>query len=391
MSLETKRDLLARFRGPYEEAGKPEKGRILDNLCEATGWNRKYAMSALRQLPLKKRKVVRKRKRRYGLVEEAALHQAWKLSGYLASKRLAPFMEEFLTILERHGELTLAESTKKKLSVISAATIDRLLKRHRNSHPRPLCSTKPGGLLKKQIALRMGNEWSEDVPGYCEIDTVAHSGGAGDGDFFYTLSLTDVCTGWFEGAALRNKSRKETVDRLKSIQKRLPFKILGLDSDNGSEFINYHLKNFCEEQEIQFTRCRPYHKNDQCRVEQKNSSVVRRHLGYGRFDTEEHFKLLSKGHALIRFLVNYFEPSLKKMPRDKEGNRPPTTAKTPYKRLVEAEILTEAQYQDLQETYLLLNPVALRNDLHEVTIQLLMMESSVRFLNEATEDLRSGF
>jgi len=242
VSLETKRDLLARFRGPYEEAGKPEKGRILDNLCEATGWNRKYAMSALRQLPLKKRKVVRKRKRRYGLVEEAALHQAWKLSGYLASKRLAPFMEEFLTILERHGELTLAESTKKKLSVISAATIDRLLKRHRNSHPRPLCSTKPGGLLKKQIALRMGNEWSEDVPGYCEIDTVAHSGGAGDGDFFYTLSLTDVCTGWFEGAALRNKSRKETVDRLKSIQKRLPFKILGLDSDNGSEFINYHLK-----------------------------------------------------------------------------------------------------------------------------------------------------
>lgn len=391
MSLETKRDLLARFRGPYQAAGKLEKGRILDNLCEATGWNRKYAMSALRQLPFEKKKVARKRKRHYGFVEEAALCKVWKLSGYLASKRLAPFMEEFLSILERHEELKLGDSTKKKLSVISAATIDRLLKRHRNSHPRPLCSTRPGGLLKKQIALRMGNEWSEDVPGYCEIDTVAHAGGSGEGEFFFTLSLTDVCTGWFEGAALRNKGRKETVDRLKSIQARLPFKILGIDSDNGSEFINYHLKEFCEEHKIQFTRCRPYHKNDQCRVEQKNSSVVRRHLGYGRFDTDEQFKLLSRAHSLIRFLINFFEPSLKKMPKDKDGNRAPTTAKTPYKRLVEANILTEAQYRDLSETYSLLNPVALRNDLHEVTIKLLELESTVSFLNEATHDFRSGF
>jgi len=391
MSLETKRSLLARFREPYQKAAKAEKGRILDNLCEATGWNRKYAMCAMRELSLERRKILRKRKRRYGLAEETALFGVWKLSGYLASKRLAPFMEEFLTTLDRHKELSLSESTRKKLIQMSPATIDRLLKRQRASHPRPICSTKPGGLLKKQIAVRMGNGWTEDVPGYFEIDTVAHAGGSGSGEFFFTLSMTDVCTGWFEGAALRNKSQKETVDRLRSIQGRLPFQILGLDSDNGSEFINYHLKEFCETQKIQFTRCRPYHKNDQCRVEQKNSSVVRRHLGYGRFDTEEHFKLLSKAHSLIRFLINYFEPSLKKMPKDKEGNRPPANAKTPYKRLVEAKTLTNEEYEDLLETYLLLNPVSLRNELHQVTIKLLELDSMVRNLDEATEEFRSGF
>jgi hypothetical protein len=365
--------LVSRWRAEYARANKKVKGEILDLLGKETGWNRKHAMAALKAMPEAKPPQKRKRKVRYGPSEEAALVKVWTLSDYLASKRLAPYLEEFLEALERHGELALPEPTRSKLAKMSAATIDRLLARHRYVRPRPISLTRPGYLLKKQIQVRTGT-WNEDRPGYCEVDTVAHCGPSFEGEFFWTLSLTDVATGWTECVPLRSRSQQEALTGLKGIRTRLPFPLLGLDSDNGSEFINWHLMRFCQEEGVQLTRCRPYHKNDQCRIEQKNSSVVRKHTGYGRYDTDRQFGLLCRIHGILRLLVNFFEPSVK----GKEK------AMTPYRRLVASKALSEPSAREWEETYIGLNPIALRRELLKAKMELFELESLVSFLNEAT-------
>ncbi|MDR3570987.1 MAG: transposase family protein [Candidatus Pacebacteria bacterium] len=310
----------------------------------------------------------------YGPNEEAALVKVWKLSGFLASKRLAPFLPEFLDTLQRHNELTLPKLVDERLRKISASSIDRLLRRHRSSHPRSPSFTKQGP-LKRQVALRRGTDWDDAKPGYCEVDTVAHSGGDMSGDFYWTLSVTDVCTGWYEGAALRSKSQSETLRHIQSIRARLPFELLGIDSDNGGEFMNYHLLKFCQDEKIVFTRCRPYVKNDQCRVEQKNNSIVRRNTGYGRYDRAEQFKLLTEIHGILRLLVNYFEPSLK----GKEK------AATPYRRLLQTKTLTEPKLQELEDIYKILNPVKLREQLNRAKLKLYELNSLVEFVEQQQE------
>lgn len=373
MSIGTRRELAARWRAEYAKSGKARKGEILGLLCQQTGWNRKHAMAALKGLPEHSPKQGRKRRAKYGPNEEAALVKVWILSDALASKRLAPFMQEFLEALERHGELRLPEPVRSKLVQMSASTMDRLLKRHRASYGRGISSTRPGNLLKRQIAVHVG-AWNEDRPGFFEVDTVAHCGGSLEGEHCWTLSMTDMATGWFESAALKNRSQTQTLLGIKSIRTRLPFPLLGLDVDNGSEFVNWHLKDYCDAENIGLTRCRPYHKNDQCRIEQKNSSVVRKHTGYGRYDQERQLSLLRKIHGLLRLTVNFFEPS----------SRGKDKAKTPYRRLAESGILGPEQEAQLEKTYLQLNPVALRRELREAKMELFEIESLVSFLNEAT-------
>lgn len=377
MSLQTRRELVDRWRVEYASAGKRRKGEILDLLVTETGWNRKHAMEALRSLPASKPAQKRKRKRLYGPNEEAALVKVWRLSDFLSSKRLAPFMEEFLLALERHQELQLPEPTRSRLIRMSPGTMDRLLKRHRGAHAHSPSFTRSGTLLKKEVAVRMGNGWDDERPGYCEIDSVAHSGGVMQGEFFWTLSVTDVATGWYEGAPLRTKGQAETLRQIRSIRSRLPFPLLGLDSDNGSEFLNWHLASYCKDEKIQFTRCRPYHKNDQCRVEQKNCAIVRKHTGYHRYDNDRQFKLLLEIHGIhgiLRLLVNFYEPSLKAKEK----------AKTPYRRLIESGILAEPEMDKLRAIYETINPVALRRELLRAKTELYKLESMVGFLNEAT-------
>ncbi|BBO24792.1 DDE-type integrase/transposase/recombinase [Candidatus Nitrosymbiomonas proteolyticus] len=374
VSMKAKRELVARFRKDYEGSGRSEKGRILDSLCQTTGWARKYAMHALKALDVAPPRQRRRRARVYGPSEEAALVKVWKLSGFLASKRLAPFLDEFLSALERHGELSLPEPTRSKLAAISASTIDRLLRRHRNAHPPALSLTRPGSLLKREVAVRTGTDWNDARPGFCEIDTVGHCGGKLDDAHFWTLGITDVSTGWSEFAPLKSKGREETLMKLKSLRARLPFDLLGLDFDNGSEFLNYHLVRFCQSEGILLTRCRPYHKNDQCRIEQKNGALVRKHAGYGRYDTDKQFALLNRLYGVLRLLVNFFEPSLK----GKEK------AATPYRRLLASGILSKDKADELESIYLALNPVKLREELLKVKMELHELESLVSFLDEAT-------
>jgi len=372
--MSTKWDLLARYHAEYRASDRKEKGRILDSLCQATGWNRKYAVGRLCGPLRPRQKVRRRRKRIYGPNEEAALVKVWRLSEFLTGKRLAPFMGEFLEALERHNELRLPEPTRSKLLRMSAATINRLLGRYRHLKGRGICSTRPGGLLKSQVAVRLANGWDDKRPGFGEIDCVAHCGERYEGEFFHTVGYTDIATGWSEFRPLRAKGQKETTTALKSIRQSLPFKILGLDSDNGSEFLNWHLYNFCVDEEIQLTRCRPYHKNDQCRIEQKNGAIVRRHIGYKRLDTEEQFRLLGRAYSLLKYLVNFFEPSAK----GKEK------AMTPYRRLLAAGVLDEEAQEQLDETYRALNPVQLRRDLLKIKMELGGFSNLVSFLDEAT-------
>lgn len=372
--MSTRRELVARYREEYGQAGRKAKGRILDALCEATGWNRKYAIGAL-STPLRPReKVPRRRKRCYGPNEEAALVKVWRLSEFLTGKRLAPFIEEFVEALERHGELSLPGPTRAKLLKMSASTMNRLLRRHRHLKGSGVCATRPAGLLKSQVAVRLANGWEDARPGFGEIDCVAHCGERFEGEFFHTVGYTDVATGWSEFRPLRTKGQIETAAALEGIRSSLPFKVLGLDSDNGSEFLNWHLAKYCSEKEIQFTRCRPYHKNDQCRIEQKNGAIVRRHAGYRRYETPEQFRLLVRLYSLLKYLVNFFEPSAK----DKQKPL------TPYRRLLASGILDEQAQGQLRETYLALNPAQLRRDLLRVKLELGEYEALVSFLDEAS-------
>jgi hypothetical protein len=290
-------------------------------------------------------------------------------------------MEEFLEVLERHGELQLWPASRDRMAKMSASTIDRLLRRHKRTRPPGYFSTKPGSLIKRQIAIRMGSGWDETRPGFVEVDTVAHCGGSLHCGFLWTLTLTDVATGWTEAVALKNRGGREVMRGLRVLRNRLPFELLGIDSDNGSEFIHWSLVKFCKAANIQLTRCRPYHKNDQCRVEQKNGAIVRRHAGHGRYETEEQYHLLCRLYGVLRHLCNYFEPSLK----GKEK------ARTPYRRLLESECLNEALSNELEAHRLSLNPVKLRKELQDIKMELFDLDSTTSFLRDASIPVGSGF
>ncbi|GAI38922.1 unnamed protein product, partial [marine sediment metagenome] len=256
-----------------------------------------------------KRKIKRKKKKIYDQDVLVALKEIWKISDYICSKRLAPFLSEIIPVLEKWGEIKLDAKVREKLFKISAATIDRLLSDTRKRYRiKGRSTTRPRTLLKKSIPIRTFADWDEKVPGFFEVDLVSHDGGATKGDFNQSLNFTDISTGWEEMVAVKNKAQVWVFAGIKNIKERLPFSMLGLDSDNGAEFINAHLIRYCEEHKITFTRSRPYRKNDSCFVEQKNWSVIRRAVGYGRYDTDKELSILNELYGYLRLYVNFFQP-----------------------------------------------------------------------------------
>jgi hypothetical protein len=228
-------------------------------------------------------------------------------SGFICGKRLVAIMPEVLRRLEYFGELKMDARTREKLQRISAATIDRLLSAERRKHQlRGRARTKPGTLLKHQIPLRTLSEWNEQRPGFVEIDLVAHDGGMAAGEYLYTLDMTDVYSGWTEVRAIQNKAQVWVFAALKELRTQLPFALRGIDSDNGSEFINEQLLRYCQQERITFTRSRPYRKNDNCFVEQKNYTMVRRHVGYQRLVGSEQLMLVNELYDYLRLYANYF-------------------------------------------------------------------------------------
>lgn len=374
MSQRSKRELLETIRPRYLKANKRGKGRILDEFVAATGYHRKYAIRVLKQG--RKTSGVRKRGRRKEYQGEVVtvLTQIWEICGRICSKRLKPFLPEIVTILERHQELSLSAETKSQLLRMSRATIDRCLQPARFEVKRQgLSTTKPGALLKKAIPIRTFADWDDARPGFVEVDLVAHCGDSVEGQYLNTLTSTDISTGWTECVAVLHRSQQRVFAAIQTMRERLPFPLLGLDSDNGGEFINDILYRYCQEQRVTFTRSRPYKKNDQAHVEQKNWSVVRHLIGYDRFETLEELQLLNSIYADLRLYVNFFQPVLKLVGKEQVGKKTVKRydeAATPYQRVLHTEQVDLTVKARLCHQYLQLNPVELRNQIDQKVARL---------------------
>ncbi len=368
MSRRSKRELLETVQTRYWKAGKGEKHRILDEFAAATGFHRKYALRLLRHGYPRRPAKARGRQAVYRGEVVSALEQIWEVYGRICSKRLHPYLPEGLKVLERWGALRLAAETRQLLLRMSSATMDRCLRPMRVKSPHGLPSTKPGSLLKKAIPVRTFADWQEDRPGFFEIDLVAHCGQTTEGQYLNTLTCTDVCTGWTEPLALWRHTQEAVCQALHAMRPELPFPLLGIDSDNGSEFINDLLLRYCLSNQITFTRSRAYQKNDQAHVEQKNWSVVRHTVGYDRLETQAEFHLLQSIYADLRLYVNFFQPVLKLLTKVRISDkfvRRYDLARTPYQRVLEHPLVTVQQKAHLTHLYVSLNPVSLRTSIDQ--------------------------
>ena len=390
----------------YRKSGKKEKGRILDEFVEMTDYNRNYASWLLNQ---QGRKVwvnrqlavvgevdsgrVRRGRKIYGLEVKRALIRLWQMLDYLCGKRLVAALPATLEALERHGELGMKPEVCEKLLRISASTIDRLLAPEKKKlQLKGRSRTKPGSLLRQQVAVRTFADWDEARPGFVEVDLVAHEGGNARGDYAQTLDLTDVSTGWTELAAVPNKAQVWVFEALQQVRQRLPFPLLGLDSDNGSEFINHHLFRYCQQEKITLTRSRPYRKNDNCFVEQKNYSVVRRYVGYNRYDTPDEVELLNQLYLQLRLYVNFFLPSHKLKEKIRRGSHVHKTyhpALTPYQRVLDSEKVSNTCKRQLRTQYQDLNPAQLDRNLRHLQEKLIYLRANnrrIKVLDGAVSD-----
>jgi len=343
-----------------------EKKRNLDEFTEVTGYHRRSAIRLLttKPKPHNHTKHRRGRRRQYGEEVTGGLRVAWEATDRICSKRLKPFLPELIDILQDRGELTVTPQVAQKIGQLSESTIDRLLRPFRHlGMRRPFSTTKPGSLLKAAIPIRTFGEWDEERPGFLEVDLVAHCGESTEGFYLNTLSTVDVFTGWVECQGVWGKGQDRVGGAVHHIAQRLPFPLVGLDSDNGGEFINYHLYEYCQRNKITFTRSRPYKKNDNAHVEQKNWSVVRRLIGYDRYTSRPALEQLNRIHGLVRVYANFFQPVMQLKHKTRNGakvHKEYDVAKTPYQRVLDAGVLEPQQRLALERQYQTLNPVKLR-------------------------------
>lgn len=376
MSQKSKRELLEVVRPRYLKANKLEKQKMLDEFASATGYHRKHAIRILRNQVQVQNRLNRKTTNykpiyRGEVVE--ALEQIWIIYGQICSKRLQPFLPEAIRVLERCKEIELSSATKELLLKISSASIDRCLRPVRIKSVHGLSTTKPGSLLKNLIPVRTFTEWDEEQPGFMEIDLVAHCGDSTAGQFLCTLTCTDVCTGWTDVTGLLHRSQQAVSQAIRLMRQRLPFPLRGIDSDNGSEFINDLLYSYCINEKITFTRSRPYKKNDQAHVEQKNWSVVRHTVGYHRWETDQELALLESIYDDLRLYINFFQPSFKLIAKERIDNKTIKRydpAKTPYQRVIERKDIPLEAKARLTNSYVQLNPAELRRRIDQNTAKL---------------------
>lgn len=366
MTHQSKAELVKRYAKPYVRTTKGEKSRILDIIIEATGYTRKHAISLLNDPSSIKDRVRRKRKSKYGHLLKI-LAFVWTTANFLCGKRLKPFMRFLVDSLIRHKELDICEDDYSLLLQMSASTIDRLLLPKRKEYGiKGRCTTKPGTLLKHQIPIRTFADWNDTRPGFLEVDLVAHCGSSTRGEFINTLDMTDVATGWTVCKAFMGKGRRFCSEAMDSARPDFPFQILGIDCDNDGIFINEHISEYCSERKITFTRSRPYKKNDQCFIEQKNWDVVRKTIGYARLDTWEQLGILNSVYDLLALYQNYFQPSRKLIDKVRVGakvKKQYDDAKTPAQRLLACEDLPDETRSRLEKAMNDLNPAEIKRQM----------------------------
>lgn len=375
LNMNQKRALSYTIRARYHRVSKKEKGRILDEFVHSTGYNRSYArrvLGSLKKQGRKKKHLVRKRI--YDADVFYALRKVWIAEDTICAQRLHPFLPEAVRKLEACDELQITKKIRTKLLSISSATMDRMLKGSRKRYQlKGRSTTKPGTLLRSTIPIRTFADWDDKRPGFFEGDLVAFCGESTRGEYVNALNLTDVFTAWVLLEAFMGKGQYRVSTSIDEARRRLPYPMLGLDNDNGTEFINGILKRYCEVHTITFTRIRPYRKNDNCFVEQKNYTVPRRFLGYARYDTQKELIIIKEILRLVELYVNFFMPSKKLISKDRIGNKTKKTydmAQTPYQRLLVSGVIKKEQKEQLQKLYDSLNPMDLRRKISKLTEKL---------------------
>lgn len=372
MSLHSRIEYLKKVKPRYLKVNKNEKNKILDEFCQNTGYNRKYAIRRLApRNEINPPKVINRKRGCYYTNEDIYwLSRVWEIMDYPCGQRLEPVLSEMIDVLKFHKELNIPESIAQKLKGISSDTINKRLKPHRNKLRRKINSTtKPGSLIKKQIPIRTVS-WNEQRTGCCELDTVAHCGDNAGGEFINSLNLTDILTQWTEGIAVLGKAQKKIMDGLDDIKSRLPFNLIAIDPDNGSEFINWQLFRYCMEREMEFTRGRPYEKNDNAHIEQKNWTHVRKVFGYQRRETEGELNIMNDLYRNeLRLYKNFFMPNVKLIEKKRIGKygekirKKHDRAKTPYKRVLACDQVDEKIKERIRQQYKTLNPAELRRSI----------------------------
>ncbi len=370
LSYNTREEIFRNARERYKQSTRAGKSIVLNELGELTGLHRKHIIVIMGTTlkPLNER-LSRRRKKLYTEETRKALVSLWEASNRLCSKRLAPFLPTFSEVLEKHGHLQLPPAVRSDLLRMSPATIDRYLSPLRDigdQSKRRYKHRSPD--IRKQIPIRTFTEWENVTPGHCEIDLVAHCGTSMGGAFLYSFVLTDIATGWTESLPLFSRDQDSILLALDRVRLQFPFPLLSVDSDNGSEFINYSLIEYCRIHSIKFTRSRPYKKNDQCYIEQKNGQVIRRNVGYDRLVGVEAFNFLNDLYKVLRLYINFFQPSLKLLHKTRNGakmRRKYDIATTPYQRIISAASISETIKDGLRCKYEMHDPVALLQSLRQ--------------------------
>jgi len=386
MGKQSKRAYRDAIHGRYRKADRSGKSKILDEFCAVCGYNRKYAIRLLgrKKLVWAPHRVGRKPTYAQPQLLDA-LRRIWLASDQLCSKRLKAALPLWLPHYEAgYGELP--TDVRTGLLAASASTLDRLLKPVRVDHPKGLCGTKPGTLLKQQIPIRC-EHWDVSQPGFVEADTVAHCGNSLAGDFVWSLTLTDILSGWTECRATWNKGAQGVITQIKAIEAALPFPLKGFDCDNGSEFLNHHRVQYfsAHPDKPAFTRSRPYKKNDNAHVEQKNWSLVRHLFGYDRFDNPKLVSLMNTLYAQEwSQLQNHFCPTLKLKEKSRDGARYKKryfTPETPYQRIMNSDAIPEATKTPLRKQHEALNPFELKRQIEtqlKINFSMVSVTSNVR-------------
>lgn len=374
IGMTTRDELIAATAERYARANRPQRGRILDEFAAVTGFHRKHASRLLRSGHVADRSASRRSRRLYDDAMRQAIALFWEASDRVCGKRLRAMLPLLVAAMERHSHIDLAPEVRDGVLTMSAATIDRILRGARSGGATGRVKrSPPSAAVRRAVPVRTFSDWGDPAPGFFEADLVAHSGPSGAGSFVQTLVITDIASGWTEFAPLLVREQRLLTEVLGVMQTQLPMPILGFDTDNDSVFMNETVQGWCAQTGAKFTRCRPYRKNDQAWVEQKNGAVIRRLVGYRRYEGVEAAKLLAELYAQARLFVNVFQPSFKLAAKERDGARvtkhyhPPAT---PCRRLMAHPATSTETKERLMALELSLDPVELLSRIRNLQAKL---------------------